>query len=346
MTNTLSKLKSRKRKRVSLSPEALVEERFVQPDMSLPVVFQSKISGLNLAQWVGENQDRIYSALDKSGGILFRGFSVSNIEHFQAGIETLWGDLLNYTERSSPRHSVKGNVYTSTDYPPEVPIFLHNEQSYNINWPRIIAFYCQTEPKDRGQTPIADTRRIYAKIDPEIRTRFEEKGYIYMRNFGHGLGLTWQEAFGTEDKAVVEAYCRKNQIEFEWKSDNGLRTWQKRRMVHKHPVTGDIVWFNHCTFFHVSTLPEAVHKNLVAEFAERDLPNQTFYGDGSSIEPEVIAHLQKVYLEEKVLFDWLEGDVLMLDNMLSCHGREPFSGARKILVSMAAPIQEQSAKLV
>ncbi|MFN2414368.1 MAG: TauD/TfdA family dioxygenase, partial [Pyrinomonadaceae bacterium] len=30
-----------------------------------------------------------------------------------------------------------------------------------------------------------------------------------------------------------------------------------------------------------------------------------------------------------------EGDVMMLDNFLSSHGREPFAGPRRILVAMA-----------
>jgi hypothetical protein len=34
------------------------------------------------------------------------------------------------------------------------------------------------------------------------------------------------------------------------------------------------------------------------------------------------------------------GDILMVDNMLVAHGREPFSGPRKILVAMAEPFGE------
>lgn len=41
-------------------------------------------------------------------------------------------------------------------------------------------------------------------------------------------------------------------------------------------------------------------------------------------------------LEEcKVVFPWQTGDVLMLDNMLTAHAREPFQGPRKVVVAMA-----------
>jgi alpha-ketoglutarate-dependent taurine dioxygenase len=32
---------------------------------------------------------------------------------------------------------------------------------------------------------------------------------------------------------------------------------------------------------------------------------------------------------------WQAGDILVVDNMLACHGRMPFSGPRKILLAMA-----------
>ena len=33
-------------------------------------------------------------------------------------------------------------------------------------------------------------------------------------------------------------------------------------------------------------------------------------------------------------FDWQAGDVMLVDNMLASHARRPFTGARRVLVSM------------
>ena len=41
----------------------------------------------------------------------------------------------------------------------------------------------------------------------EIREAFESKKIMYVRNFGDGLGLTWQSVFQTSDRSEVEAYC-------------------------------------------------------------------------------------------------------------------------------------------
>jgi hypothetical protein len=76
---------------------------------------------------------------------------------------------------------------------------------------------------------------------------------------------------------------------------------------------------------------------LLSEFAEEDLPNNTYYGDGSPIEPDVVDHLRQAYLKEKVVFPYQQFDVLMVDNMLASHAREPFSGNRRVVTGMADP---------
>jgi hypothetical protein len=68
------------------------------------------------------------------------------------------------------------------------------------------------------------------------------------------------------------------------------------------------------------------------------LPRHVYYGDGTPIEEEVIQHIGEIYEKSAVKFPWSERDVLMLDNMLICHGRNPFVGPRKILVAMGEMI--------
>ncbi len=81
--------------------------------------------------------------------------------------------------------------------------------------------------------------------------------------------------------------------------------------------------------------------NVVPNYGEENLPRNAYFGDGERIEPTVIEHINCVYEQTAVAFPWQKGDVLMLDNMLAAHGRNPFKGQRKIVVGMAQPFNEQ-----
>jgi hypothetical protein len=84
-------------------------------------------------------------------------------------------------------------------------------------------------------------------------------------------------------------------IEFEWKPGDRLRTRQVREPMLRHPHTKELTWFNHITFFHISTLEPNLREAIMADFDEADYPNNTYYGDGSRIEPEVIEELREAY---------------------------------------------------
>ncbi|OUL22223.1 taurine catabolism dioxygenase TauD [Nostoc sp. RF31YmG] len=335
---SIKTLGSISRKSINLSSAELVKVDFLQPGQLLPLVIQPTVDGLNLIAWAQNHSEFIEENLLKYRALLFRNFHINTPELFHQFVNvTSSGELLEYRDRSSPRHEVGDKIYTSTDYPAEQSIFLHNEGTYWLTWPLKIYFGCLIAAQQGGETPIADCRNIFQRIRPQIREKFIEKKVLYVRNYNDGFGLTWQTVFQTRDKAVVEEYCSKNNIEFEWKSGERLRTRQLRQAVAQHPKTGELVWFNHATFFHVSTLEPTLRDALLAEFKEEDLPNNTYYGDGSPIEPEVLEELRVAYQQETVLFPWQEGDLLMLDNMSVAHGRSPFVGSRKIVVGMADP---------
>lgn len=338
----LQRLKGARRKTISTSAMQLVETQELFPDHLLPLLVQPTMKGVDLLDWIKNNEAFIQTNLLEYGGLLFRNFEIVGPDQFQEFIEATSSGALKYRERSSPRSQVSGNIYTSTDHPADQKIFLHNENSYAHSWPNKIYFYCYIQPTEGGETPIADCRQIYKKITPAIRDRFEQKGIMYVRNYGAGLGLPWQEVFQTDIRSEVEQYCQKSGYEYEWKPDDGLRTRRVAPAVVSHPKTNEPIWFNHATFFHISTLDESIRIPLLAQFDEMDLPTNSYYGDGTPIEAPVLDHLREVYETETVAFSWLQGDILLLDNMLTAHGRASYRGERKILTGMADPLSHDN----
>lgn len=334
---SLEKLKTARRSAVNLGDAGPVKVQPLNTTNTLPLVIEPAVNGLDPVAWASHHREFIETSLLKHGGLLFRNFDVKTADAFASFMETIAGELLTYKERSSPRSQVSDHVYTSTDYPAAHSIFLHNENSYQRTWPMKIFFFCETPAETGGETPIADCRKIYARLSPATRERFISKGWMYVRNFGDGFGLPWQTVFQTIDHSVVEEHCRQNGIEVTWKDGDRLRLRAVRRAAYKHPRTAEDVWFNHATFFHLSTMEQSVREVLAAEVAEDDLPTNSLYGDGSPIEPEVLSELRDSYHAETVIFPWQRGDIMLLDNMLAAHGRMPFTGNRKILVGMAQP---------
>lgn len=328
-------------KRKAVGATALVRTSYLPQGTTLPLIVEPAVGGVDLSVWVAANREWLASKLREHGGLLFRRFSVTTSNDFEHFIKAVGGEPLAYRERSSPRSLVSGNIYTSTDHPANQSIFLHNENSYQQIWPLKIFFFCATPAKKGGATPIADVRKVLARIEPRIREEFARKQWMYVRNFGDGFGLEWPTVFETTDRAAVERHCRAHGIKVEWKEGNRLRTRAVRPALARHPHTSELVWFNHATFFHVTTLEPSVRELLLAEFKEEDLPTNTFYGDGSPIAPADLDAVRAAYADETVLFPWHAGDILLLDNMLVAHGRTPYTGPREILVGMAEPWSER-----
>jgi alpha-ketoglutarate-dependent taurine dioxygenase len=320
-----------------VSRASLVAFAPLSPGRDLPLLARQAVGGVDLAGWLAENRDEVRRELLGAGGILFRGFGVDSEARLQALLEALAGELVQYTYRSTPRTALSGRIYTSTEYPPDQEIPLHNEMSYSRSWPLLIGFACLKAAPSGGETPIASSRGVYARLDPALRERFASRGVMYVRNYGGGFDLPWQEVFQTADQQAVEAFCAEAGIEVEWREGDRLRTRQVCQAVARHPATGEPVWFNQAHLFHPSSLDPEVHASLLEEFGEEDLPRKAFYGDGSPLEEEALAAVREAMEREKVVFPWEEGDFLLLDNMLAAHGRMPFAGPRKIVVGMAEP---------
>lgn len=288
-----------------------------------------------LAQWLADHRPQVSEDLIRYGAVVCRGFDVADADAFSVAARTLSPDLLDYIERAAPRTEVADRVFTSTEMSKDRSIELHHEMSYSHNWPGRLYFYCDVPPTERGATPIASERRVFPKIPDEVKERFIRHGVRYVRNYGPDVDLPWQEAFQTSDQREVDAYGRASGARTIWGGDDNLRTISDRQAVASHPRTGETVWFNHAHLFHPSTLPAEVVEVMVAEYGYEGLPRNVLYGDGEPIEGEVIGLIHGVYDEARVSFPWQRSDVLIVDNFLAAHGREPFGGDRRILVAMS-----------
>ncbi|MGH3932482.1 MAG: TauD/TfdA family dioxygenase [Pseudonocardiaceae bacterium] len=299
----------------------------------LPLLLTPTLPGVRIAEWLAAQAGYVDELLARHGAVLLRGFGCRSVGDLREIIDASGREMVEYVYRSTPRTRVGQSIHTSTEYPPSQTIPLHNEQSYSQDWPNRLWFACIQPASEGGATPLADCRRVTARLSTEIRTLFAD-GVLYVRNYGTGLDLSWQDVFQTDHRQAVEEFCTTSGIEFQWLPGDRLRTRQVCQAEVTHQVTGERVWFNQAHLFHVSALTEDVRSALTASIPEEDLPRNAYFPDGSAIPERMLTQIRDAYAEELVAIPWEAGDVMVIDNVLAAHGRQPYRGPRSVFVGM------------
>jgi alpha-ketoglutarate-dependent taurine dioxygenase len=318
-----------------------------------------------LADWLREHADDVDARLAQHGALLLRGFAVHGAPAFEEVALAIDGDLQESYAGTSPRTARTRFVHTASELPPYYPVPQHIEMSFTATPPRKLFFYCHIAPGADGETPVCDFRAVYRDLDPGIRAEFERRGLRNIRNYDgpdtprKALDFwklkRWDELFGTTDRARVEQAAAAQALELTWLPQGRLRLTNTQPAVRVHPVTGDTVWFNHAQVFHSAAArheyghvarrqrrlrAHAFHavtavmtgfKNLMT--APIDQGMHCTFGDGGEIPERYIRHLQDTIWKHIRFFAWRQGDVLVLDNRSTSHGRMPYQGPRDILVA-------------
>jgi alpha-ketoglutarate-dependent taurine dioxygenase len=322
-----------KRRPINLSRSNLIKTSYLFPGLNLPLVVQPTTDNLNLVDWLEDNQRFIEKELCKHGAILFRGFEINDVSTFEKCSLKICLQLFS-ENGEHPRENLGSNIYTPVFYPAEKQLLWHNENSFNFRWPMKILFGCLQPASQGGETTIVDSRKVFELLEPQIKEKFLQKQVMYVRNYGNQLGLNWQTVFQTTNPLEVEDICNRSAIMFRWKTDEHLETRSIRPAVIRHPVTKEMSWFNQAQHWHPDCLDTETRESLFSLFKQEDLPRNCYYGDGTPIEDSVMETICAAYQQIEVGVCWEAGDLLVLDNILTAHGRNPYVGMRKLLVAV------------
>jgi len=303
----------------------------------LILVNQDKDVSLEEAcKWVNENRADLEKQNAEYGSILFRDFPLKTDADFDAFISAF--DLPNFKYEDSLSNAVRTNrterVFTANEAPPEVTIFLHHEMAQTPIYPSKLFFFCEQAAETGGATPLCRSDVLFEKLEeqcPEFAKNCEEKGLLYSNIMPgnddpkSGMGRSWQSTFSVTTKEEAEEALAKLGYTHEWLDDGCLRATTPVLQAVRSLENGRKSFFN----------------QLIAAFKgwkdERNDPAKAItFGDGTPLDPAQ-ANLA-ADLAEEITFDvpWQTGDVAMVDNYVTMHGRRTFSGTRKVLASLVA----------
>ncbi len=297
--------------------------------------------------WFREKREAIAALLSEAGALAFRGFAINATADFEAWLEAYEAPDFGYIGGAAPRGQLAPRVFESTRIPAEEVLGLHQEMAYLPNWPRMVAFYCRLPSISGGETFLADMRKVTAAIDPTFIAALEARGGRTVRNFrdrADSIGVpfcdlfhrSWQDAFGTTDRASPMADCAAMGLTGEWLTDGSFAVTYDQPGFVDHPVSKAHIWFNQFATMAMSRASMGPNFALFEDHYgdRRPLPYAIGFADGTPIPQAWLLSALDAYQTNRIGFAWSHGDILLLDNILVAHGRNSFTGLRDIQVGL------------
>ena len=296
----------------------------------------------------------IFRLVDTEGALLMRDTGLSSPHEFAAFLQAIDFHPHSYVGGTTPRTEYAAGVYSATDLPPDRCILLHQEMAYLDEVPDYVAFYCQ-EPAEHGQKTnlIGDMRTFTEGLPEHFTRRFRGRRARLRRRLpparaSNGVYTdkkSWQESLGTADRREAEQVARKRGWELAWTDDECLEiTQEPARFFRSHPIHGEL-WCTQALTFQPESLRLAAARDGRQADAERLTHTMAIMEDGTSITLEECRAWFRMVCDLETPYALGRGDVIILDNMLTAHGRSTFTGSRRLFAALGDRPGTASAEL-
>ncbi|RMZ85881.1 hypothetical protein DV737_g371, partial [Chaetothyriales sp. CBS 132003] len=300
--------------------------------------------------------------LAQHGALLFRNLPIHSAAEFSK-----FAHAFNFRPHEIigivvDRPLLAPNVAPANESPPHVLIYNHNESPQVPHAPEYVMFYSHIAPNEGGETPISSSLELFHRAQqqiPEFINQLAAKGVLsrvtYKFTKQYEGGSTLRQAFGKEiqdgddedtRRAKIEAqirrYGRGENTTWQW-TDDGIVLTHRLPAIRTQQSSGLPTLFTGLAAYYKNTLVNQANgrKNVTTQL----------FGDGTEIPEHYLKTLADITDEIRVLHRWQRGDVLVFDNVVAQHGRQPWvgeQGDRIVLASLwdgeTVPGQYQKSK--
>ena len=270
------------------------------------------------------------------GAVLFRNTPLRTDGDFDAFIEAF--RLPGFRYEDSLSNAVRVNrterVFTANEAPADVRILLHHEMAQTPIYPSHLFFFCEQPAESGGATPLCRSDLLLNRLRkerPDFVHRCTDCGLKYSNvmpaeaDASSGMGRSWASTFRASDRQSAEVRMQELGYTWEWQSDGSLRATT--------PILPAVMTLpdGRRTFF--NQLIAAAH----GWKDSRNDPSRAIpFGAGSHIDLDDVQCAVDIADELTLDLAWQTGDVVLVDNLVTMHGRRPFTGTRSVLASLVA----------
>lgn len=265
-----------------------------------------------------------------SGAILLRGFTDARDS---ACLQTILpGHDFAYVGGAAPRTRVSEGILTANDAPCDATIPFHHELAHAPQRPSHLLFHGMCPSASGGETVLTDSRRLARYVKqrwPHVACDLDD-GVVYRRTIPDvtdptsPIGRSWQDVFGVTTRVDAERVMAMNRMSWKW-SEEGLWTQSPPLPAFRHhPKSGECAFYNSLLAAYTGWNDARNTGSTSILFAKNERP----------IPVDFVEDVQRVAWEGRYECSWEQGDVLVVDNAITMHARNPFAGNRTIHVRM------------
>jgi len=320
---------------VNISPTSLPSQQdFHGLSFPLALACRDSIALDQACAWISEHRQDLLEKCTTHGAILFRNFPLKTALDFDRFIAAF--NLPNFPYEESLSNAVRVNktprVFTANEAPPTVTIYLHHEMAQTPIHPSRLFFFCEQAAQSGGATPICRSDVLWERLAarcPDFARNCQTRGLRYSNvmppanDATSGMGRSWQSTLRTESKEAAEKRLRDLGYSYDWLPDGSLRATTPILPAVRKLSDGRTTFFN-----------QLIAAAMGWKDARNDPSKSITFGDGSPLDGDAV--ILATQLGEELSFDipWQSGDVALVDNYVTMHGRRTFSGTRKVLASL------------
>ncbi len=295
----------------------------------------------------------IFDVIDQHGAVLVRSEmrEAQELSDFLTAID--YKPFSSYVGGTSIRSApVTGNVYKSTELPPDVTIPLHQEMAYVSVIPDYISLFCSSAASDNQKTNLVGNMVKFTHSLPDWVFDKYRGRTARLRRFMPPRGITegmfrlrrcWNDMMGTSDRDEAQAIAAERNWKIRWTKDDFLEVLQEPfPFFRNHPIHGEVWCTQAFAYLPVIQSYLAEKDGRVDDWnrmqtALREAPetlDSAVFDDDSPLADDDALFIHKHLEGQTHALALQDGELLILDNILWAHGRSPFQGTRRIFVSL------------